>query len=162
MPRTLPLRLRRPRQLLAAAGHGWLALWVIVILGACAPVAAPAPAVERLNLAAAAGLGEATAVDVLEFTPAGAERYTLRATVTDAGELGPIVAYLNQENRVGPAPACVALYRLRFQYSDGTVRTFDLACDETTALLFGDDPLLRGRSVSFDAALIQLLNTYLR
>ena len=151
--------------------HAWLkriiasnCLVAALASAACTPItvtpATPASA-PALNIVDEAGLRDAVAIEILEFTPAAATQYTVRTTVTAPDAMGEITAFPDQETPLGPAPACIALYRLRFVMAGDEVRTFDLACDETTGVLFGDDLLVRDRSVQFDTALIQLLNAHL-
>ena len=122
--------------------HNWPSLMVLVTLAlaSCEPGGAP-PAVlptqstvfstgSQVNLAQAGRLAGAVTLEIARYSDqADANHpYTLVTTIQDRATLDRLVHLLDQELDVGPVPACIAEYELRFRRADGVVVTFGYTC----------------------------------
>jgi hypothetical protein len=122
--------------------HNWTFLTALLTLAlaGCRPghepsaVASTQPTAfstgSRVNLARAGRLAGAAALEIARFSAQGDANhpYTLVTTIGDRETLDRFVRLLDQELDVGPVPACIAEYELRFRRADGVAVTFGYTC----------------------------------
>ncbi len=111
-----------------------------------------------INVTQAAHLEQTIEIDIGVFDPTAAAPYPSAATVTDSAVIAEIVDLLDQELPIGPAAACMEVFRLRFKLSDGSVQEFDYLCEPDGSVLSNDSVSdLKGKSVQAPAELALII-----
>ena len=114
---------------------------LLVVLGVvgCRPSeVGPSGQADRVNVVAAAGLGEAVAVEIQERLPSGLDFAEPGVRLDDEDLVHEIVAALDVDLPLQPRARCVERYRLRFLLTDGAFRELLYHCADEEAFLRGD------------------------
>lgn len=132
-----------------------------VALAACGPGNASGGSI---NLAAAAGLSDTLAIEIVELPapdqPAGAPARVV-AVVDEPEQIQRLVAVLDQPLDLVPRALCLERYRLRFLLADGETVSYGYSCNGGEAFLRGEQPYWQGMDVEPPERFRQLIGAYL-
>ncbi|HKZ54076.1 MAG TPA: hypothetical protein VJ123_01250 [Anaerolineales bacterium] len=114
---------------------------LLLVLGAvgCRPSdVGPSGEAERVNVAAAAGLQDAVALEIQERLASGQDFAEPGVRIEDEDLVREIVSALDIDLPLQARARCVERYRLRFLLRDGAVRELLYHCADEVAFLRGD------------------------